>query len=83
MQMTREEFDRERRYQTVMHFVKKMLLEGLISEEEYREIDTRNRRKLRPKTGDLLSGKFLLCASDRANMAHGKEAWQDAESNEN
>lgn len=74
MRMTEEEFDRERRYQTIMHFVRKMLDEGLISEEEYREIDTRNRQKLRPKTGDLLSGKFLLCASDRGNITAGKEA---------
>ncbi len=74
MQMTQEEFDRERRYQTIMHFVRKMLEEGLISEEEYHQIDTRNRQKLRPKTGDLLSGKFLICASDYGNMSHGKEA---------
>lgn len=81
--MTGDEFNRERRYQTIMHFVKKMLLDGLISEEEYHQIDTRNRRKLRPMTGDLLSGKFLLCASDRANMTLGKEAQSDAEDNEN
>ena len=74
MQMTQEEFDRERRYQTIMHFVRKMLKEGLISEEEYRQIDTRNRQKLRPKTGDLLSGKFLICAPDYGNMSPGKEA---------
>ena len=74
MQMTQEEFDRERRYQTIMHFVRKMLEEGLISEEEYHQIDTRNRQKLRPKTGDLLSGKFLICASDYGNMSHRKEA---------
>ena len=74
MQMTQEEFDRERRYQTIMHFVRKMLLEGLISEEEYHQIDTRNRQKLRPKSGDLLSGKFLICATEYGNMAPGKEA---------
>lgn len=74
MQMTQEEFDRERHYQTIMHFVRKMLEEGLISEEEYHQIDTRNRQKLRPKTGDLLSGKFLICAADYGNMSPGKEA---------
>lgn len=74
MLMTAEEFERERRYQTIMHFVRRMLMEGLISEEEYCQIDTKNREKLRPKTGDLLSGKFLLYASDRANMKPGKEA---------
>ena len=74
MQMTAEEFDRERRYQTVMHFVRMMLDQGLISEEEYRQIDTKNRAKFRPVTGTLLSGKFLLFKENRGNMLTGKEA---------
>lgn len=74
MKMTQEEFDRERRYQVVMHFVRKMLDEGLISEEEYCQIDTRNRRIFLPITGDLLSGRTLLYAQNRANMVAGKEA---------
>lgn len=74
MQMTREEFDRERRYQMVMHFVRKMLSEGLITKEEFCQIDTRNRAKFLPVTGDLLSGKSLLYAENRANMVAGKEA---------
>ena len=74
MQMTEAEFDRERRYQVTMHFIRKMLAEGLISEEEYCQIDTRNRRKFLPVTGGLLSGKFLLYAVTRANMVSGKEA---------
>ena len=72
--MTQAEFDREKRYQVVMHFVRKMLRDGLISEEEYRQIDTKNRLELHPKTGDLISGKFLIEAGYRANMTHGKEA---------
>ena len=74
MQMTETEFDRERRYQVTMHFIRKMLAEGLISEEEYCQIDTRNRRKFLPVTGGLLSGKSLLYAGTRANMVSGKEA---------
>lgn len=74
MQMTQAEFDREKRYQVVMHFVRKMLQDGLISEEEYRQIDTKNRLELHPKTGDLISGKSLIEAGYRANMTHGKEA---------
>lgn len=74
MRMTQDEFDREKRYQVVMHFVRKMLHDGLISEEEYRQIDTKNRLELHPKTGDLISGKFLIEAGYRANMTHGKEA---------
>ena len=74
MQMTKDEFDREKRYQVVMHFVRKMLTEGLITEEEYCRIDTNYRRKLLPVTGDLLSGRTLLYAQNRANMLTGKEA---------
>ena len=74
MNMTKEEFDREKSYQVLMYFVRKMLFEGLISEEEYRQIDTKNCLKLRPKTGDLISGKSLIEAGYRANMTHGKEA---------
>lgn len=74
MWMTQEEFDREKRYQVVTHFIKKMLREGLISAEEYRHIDTNNRHRIGPKTGDLFSGKSLIEEECRANMTHGKEA---------
>ena len=74
MQMTVEEFEREKRYQTVMHFVRMMLDQGLISEEEYHQIDTKNRAKFRPVTGTLLSGKSLLFKENRGNMLAGKEA---------
>ena len=74
MQMTQDEFDRERRYQVIMHFVRKMLEEGLISEEEYCQIDTKYREKFLPVTGDLLSGIALLSATHRGNMSPRKEA---------
>ena len=38
MRMTAGEFERERQYQTVMHFVRKLLEEGLISEEEWEQV---------------------------------------------
>lgn len=82
MRMTGEELSREAQYQATMHWVRKMLEEGLISEEEYRQIDTKNRQKLRPKTGNLLSGKFLIEARNRANMTAGKEDFDHAENNE-
>ena len=74
MKMTADEFDRELRYQAVMIFVRKMLDQGLITEEEYYQIDTKNRAKFLPITSDLLSGRNLLYASGRANMEAGKEA---------
>ena len=74
MRMTNEEFDREKRYQVVMLFIRKMLSEGLITEEEYCQIDTKYREKFLPITGDLLSGRTLLSSPNRANMVAGKEA---------
>ncbi len=74
MRMTEEEFSRESRYQVLMHFIRKMLSDGLISEEEYCQIDTKYREKFLPITGDLLSGRTLLSSPNRANMVAGKEA---------
>ena len=80
--MTPEEFEREKRYQAVMYFVRQMLEQGLITKEEYCQIDTRNRAKFRPVTDTLLSGKFLLYPESRANMPAGKEARCHENSNE-
>ena len=74
MRMTADEFGRELRYQTVMIFVRKMLDQGLITEEEYCQIDTKNRAKFLPVTGTLLSGKSLLFMGNGGNMLVGKEA---------
>ena len=38
--MSKEEFRNEKLYQTTMHLARKMLSDGLISEDEYRQIDT-------------------------------------------
>ena len=38
--MSKEDFRNEKLYQTTMHLARKMLEEGIISEEEYRQIDT-------------------------------------------
>ena len=38
--MSKEELRNEKLYQTTMHLARKMLIEGIISEVEYRQIDT-------------------------------------------
>ncbi|MCD8096420.1 MAG: hypothetical protein LUE12_09925 [Ruminococcus sp.] len=53
--MTKEEFKNEKLYQTTMHLVRKMLSEGIISEEEYCKIDTIFLEKYRPVFGTLFS----------------------------
>lgn len=53
--MTKQDFKNEKLYQTTMPVAKKMLSEGLITEEEYRQIDTIFIEKYRPVFGTLFS----------------------------
>lgn len=51
--MSKEEFRNEKLYQTTMHLARKMLEEGVVSEEEYRRIDTIFLEKYKPVFGTL------------------------------
>ena len=51
--MSKEQMRQEKLYQATMSMVRKMLAEGLITEEEYRQIDTM--AKYRPLFGTLFS----------------------------
>ena len=53
--MSKEDFRNEKLYQTTMHLARKMLEEGIISEEEYRRIDTIVLEKYKPVFGTLFS----------------------------
>lgn len=53
--MSKEEFRNEKLYQTTMHLVRQMLSEGIISEDEYCQIDTIFLEKYRPVFGTLFS----------------------------
>jgi len=53
--MRKEEFRNEKLYQTTMSIARKMLKEGIVSEEEYRRIDTIFLEKYRPVFGTLFS----------------------------
>ena len=53
--MRKEEFQNEKLYQTTMQITRKMLKEGIVSEEEYRRIDTIFLEKYRPVFGTLFS----------------------------
>ncbi len=81
MKMTPDEFEREKLYQGTMHFARQMLEKGIITEEDYCQIDTRMKEKYRPITGDLLSRRSLIYAADRGLIDTGKEAY-NAENNE-
>ncbi len=60
MKVRKEQFQAERLYLMSRSVAKSMLKKGILSEEEYAEIDTALLKKYRPVLGTLLSGKPLL-----------------------
>ena len=57
--MSKEEFRNEKMYQTTMHLARKMLEEGVVSEEEYRRIDTIFLEKYPPVVGTIFNAKTV------------------------
>jgi hypothetical protein len=57
--MSREEFERETKYETRMAVARTMLRIGLITKEEYCRIDTIFLDKYRPLLGGLRAAKTL------------------------
>lgn len=57
--MDKEQFRAERLYLMSLSVAKSMLRQGIISKEEFTEIDTILLKKYRPTLGTLLSGKPL------------------------
>ena len=53
--MSKEQMTNEMLYQATMSMVRRMLAEGLITEEEYRQIDTMFLEKYHPLFGTLFS----------------------------
>lgn len=58
--MTEDELRREKLYEVTMSLTRKMLSEGLITEEQYGIFDTKMREKYRPVFGTLFSDISLL-----------------------
>lgn len=58
--MSEKEFRAELRYRLSLSVAKTMLEKGIISEDEYSEIDTILLEKYRPTLGTLLAGKPLI-----------------------
>jgi len=54
--MNREDFRRERLYQASIAVARTMLQKGLITDDEYRQIDTMFLNKYRPLLGGLKVG---------------------------
>lgn len=58
--MSEEQFRAERLYRMSLSIAKAMLKKGIITKDEYSEIDTILLQKYRPTLGTLLAGKPLL-----------------------
>lgn len=58
--MSKEQFRAERLYQMSLSVAKSMLEKGIITADEYSEIDTILREKYHPILGTLLAGKPLI-----------------------
>lgn len=48
LNMTHEQFDREKRYQVALSIAKSMLRKGVIDVDDYKDIDTRLMKKYHP-----------------------------------
>lgn len=58
--MDKEQFRAEKLYQMSLSLAESMLEKGVLSREEFSEIDTMLLQKYRPVLGTLLAGKPLL-----------------------
>ena len=58
--MSKEQMRREKLYQVTMCMVKRLLGLGIITREEYAEIDTRMREKYEPSLGTLFADIDLI-----------------------
>ena len=58
--MTKEQFEREKSYQTTMYIARKLLKNGIINDDEYRIVDTNCRQKYQPVFGDIFSQNSLI-----------------------
>ena len=76
MLISEDEFNREIHYHLVTHFVRIMLWDRLISENEFFRIEVRNRERYKPLIGILLSGKFLLRSSERIDVFICENGWK-------
>ena len=60
--------ENEKLYQATMAFARTLLNKGLLTEEEYRVIDTKFTEKYAPTSGKLLSDIDLINLEKRAYM---------------
>lgn len=66
--MSEREMQNEKLYQATMAMTRSMLNQGLITEDEYRQIDTIFTEKYAPSSGTLFSDIDLINVEKYGNM---------------
>ena len=66
MRMTEQEFRDECIYSVTMSHIKTMLERGLITKEEYWQINAKMKARYQPISDGLVSENDLLCVRNRA-----------------
>lgn len=66
--MSEREMQNEKLYQATMAITRSMLNQGLITEDEYRQIDTIFTEKYAPSSGTLFSDIDLINVEKYGNM---------------
>ena len=66
--MTDEQFNAEKEYQIRMSIMRKLLKEQVITDQEYKKIDTKLLKKYQPVFGVLCRWNGLIMRSIRGNM---------------
>lgn len=66
--MSEREMENEKLYQATMAMTRSMLNRGLITEDEYRQIDTIFTEKYAPSSGTLFSDIDLINVEKYGNM---------------
>ncbi len=61
MQITKAEFEQEKRYQSIVYFLRQMRKRDLITEDEYHHMCKEYAERFCPKTGTLLNEINLIC----------------------
>ncbi len=74
MLMSNQEFRNEYLYSITMGHVGRMLARGLITEEEYQEVNRRMKETYNPVSDGLILESDLQTRKNRAIMGTGKEA---------
>lgn len=65
--MTKEQFHNEKMYQASMALARQILRQGLITEDEYREVEAIFLKKYKPVLGEIFSNisvDFIAAQSD-------------------